>query len=69
MKYIVTIRNNNGGLEEYDGGDTLEAARREALFFVENTPAHVPVKICTVNKDERLVVKEVVRGGTLGAYP
>lgn len=60
MKYTITIRNPN--LEEYDGGNTLEEARKEARFFALNTPSHVPVRICTVDVEtDRLIVKEIVR--------
>lgn len=61
MKYIITIQRAQFGVEEYDGGSTLEAARKEAKFFIENTPTDVPVKICTVDGIGRLILKEVCR--------
>ena len=62
-KYIVTIRrSDNLGTEEYDGGNTIDEARKEAAFFVAHTPAHVRVAICT--HDARgLWLREVVRDG------
>lgn len=47
--YLIAFRrNDNLGTEEYDGGSTLDDARKEAAFFVENLPAHVSVRICRV---------------------
>lgn len=64
MRYLITMRRNDLiGSEEYSGGNTIEEARKEAAFFVENTPAHVTVKICAVNKLGSLVVKEIARDG------
>lgn len=63
-KYIVTIRRSDSfGMEEYDGGSTIAEARKEAAFFVANTPSNVPVKICTVNGVGSLIWKETVREG------
>lgn len=68
MRYIIAIRRSSGlGTEEYDGGTTIAAARKEADFFVKNTPAHVRVAICT--SDARgLWAREVVREGGIPAY-
>jgi hypothetical protein len=64
-KYLVVFkRNDNIGAEEYDGGTTLEDARREAKFFCDNLPAHVRVRICTVDGVGSLKTKEVVREGS-----
>lgn len=62
-KYIVVIR-RNGQSEEYDGGNTIAEARKEAAFFVVHTPS--TVKICTVDKKtSRLLLTEVVRFATV----
>jgi hypothetical protein len=43
MKYVITIRNPR--FEEYPGGDTLEAARKEARSFM--VPEYTgPIHIC-----------------------
>lgn len=63
MRYTVTIQRPRHGLEEFDGGCTLNDARKEAAFFVANTPASVPVKICKVDAAGRLELVEAVRWG------
>lgn len=47
-KYIIAFRrSDNIGTEEYDGGNTIEDARKEGRFFRENLPKWVDVRICT----------------------
>lgn len=61
-KYLVVIRQNDRvGNEEYEGGSTIEEARKEAAFFTSNTPAHVPVRIVKATKDGGIRTVEVVR--------
>ena len=63
MKYTVAFkRNDRVGLEEYEAGDTIQQARREAQFFAQNLPRWVDVKICTVNRQGHLEVHEIFRG-------
>ncbi len=59
--YSVCI-DGQRGTEEYPGGSTIAEARKEAAFFVANTPAHVGVRIHkVVGVDCRLSLVEVAR--------
>jgi hypothetical protein len=64
VKYIIAFRRNDRlGTEEYDGGNTIADARKEAAFFCEHVP-EVRVRICTVDHStDRLKTVEIVREG------
>lgn len=63
MKYVITIRNPR--FEEYPGGETLAAARKEARSFM--VPEYVgPIHICAYKRMDQYgtpipVCVEVVR--------
>ncbi len=59
-KYVVRI-DAVRGTEEYDAGTTIKAARAEAAFFIEHTPAHVGVRICKIVSGDQITLVEVAR--------
>ena len=67
MGYIIAVKGpeTRHTMEEYNGGNTIAEARREAAFFVEHCPK-ARIRICTVDEstdDCKLVTKEVVQEG------
>ena len=59
-RYIVKLSNitSSQGAGEYDGGHTLEKARREANFFAMHSPG-ARITINTATRDGRLKLVEV----------
>lgn len=45
LTYVIRFW-NNGQTEEYDGGATIAAARKEAAFFRAHLPAGTEIRIC-----------------------
>lgn len=55
--YVIRFWNSLG-IEEYDGGTTIAAARKEAKFFKQHLPG-TEIKVCKV-EDDRAYLVEVV---------
>ena len=59
-KYIVKVSGVSHGAGEYDGGDTLKSARKEAAFFVRELPDASVRIVRAVECGERIETVEVI---------
>lgn len=51
--YIISFHRGAFGREEYDGGHSIDEARKEAAFFRANLPSDTEITIYYVTKGDQ----------------
>lgn len=60
MKYVIRFW-NKGQTEEYDGGNTMYNARKEAAFFREFVKPDIEIRICKITENGGVNLVEVTK--------